>query len=57
MNFMLSRERAGINPAPTVGAYGRRPRNTYIRTMAGMTGTKGKLLKALMEEKVKEREL
>lgn len=29
----------------------------YIRTMAGMTGTKGKLLKALMEEKAKEREL
>ncbi|MGB4781632.1 AbrB/MazE/SpoVT family DNA-binding domain-containing protein [Candidatus Methylomirabilis sp.] len=29
----------------------------YIRTMAGMTGTKGRLLKALMEEKTKEREL
>lgn len=29
----------------------------YIRAMAGMTGTKGKLLKALMEEKAKEREL
>lgn len=29
----------------------------YIRTMAGMTGTKGRLLKALMEEKAKEREL
>ena len=29
----------------------------YIRKMAGMTGTKGKLLKALMEEKAKEREL
>ena len=26
--FMPSRERAGINPAPTVGACGRRPRNT-----------------------------
>lgn len=29
----------------------------YIRNMAGMAGTKGKLLKALMEEKAKEREL
>ena len=29
----------------------------YIRSMAGMTGTKGKLLKALMEEKAGEREL
>lgn len=29
----------------------------YIQKMAGMTGTKGKLLKALMEEKAKEREL
>ena len=29
----------------------------YIRTMAGMTGTKGKLLKTLMEEKAKEQEL
>ena len=29
----------------------------YIRSMAGITGTKGKLLKALMEEKAKEREL
>ncbi len=29
----------------------------YIRAMAGMTGTKGRLLKALMEEKAKEREL
>ncbi len=29
----------------------------YIRKMAGITGTKGKLLKALMEEKAKEREL
>ncbi len=28
----------------------------YIRSMAGITGTKGKLLKALMEEKAKERE-
>jgi AbrB family looped-hinge helix DNA binding protein len=27
----------------------------YIRSMAGMAGTKGKLLKALMEEKVKQR--
>lgn len=29
----------------------------YLRSMAGITGTKGKLLKALMEEKAKEREL
>ena len=28
-----------------------------LRNMAGMAGTKGKLLKALMEEKAKEREL
>jgi AbrB family looped-hinge helix DNA binding protein len=27
----------------------------YIENMAGITGTKGKLLKALKEEKVKER--
>jgi AbrB family looped-hinge helix DNA binding protein len=29
----------------------------YIRSLAGVMGTKGKLLKALMEEKAKEREL
>ena len=29
----------------------------YIRNMAGMAGTKGKLLKALLVEKAKEREL
>jgi AbrB family looped-hinge helix DNA binding protein len=29
----------------------------YIQKMAGTTRTKGKLLKALMEEKAKEREL
>jgi AbrB family looped-hinge helix DNA binding protein len=29
----------------------------YIRIMAGMAGTRGKLLKALMEGKAKEREL
>ena len=28
----------------------------YIQSMAGMARTKGRLLKALMEEKVKERE-
>ena len=28
----------------------------YIRKMAGITGTKGKLLNALMKEKAKERE-
>mgnify|MGYP001113664863 CR=1 FL=1 len=29
----------------------------YIQSMAGITGTKGKLLKALKEEKAKERAL
>ncbi len=29
----------------------------YIRSLAGITRTKGKLIKALMEEKAKEREL
>jgi len=29
----------------------------YIRNMAGMAGTKGKLLEALMAAKAKEREL
>lgn len=29
----------------------------YIRNMSGMSGTKGKLLKALMAGKAKEREL
>ena len=29
----------------------------YIHSMAGITGTKGRLLKALKEEKEKEREL
>jgi AbrB family looped-hinge helix DNA binding protein len=29
----------------------------YLRSLAGITGTKGKLLRALMEEKAKEREL
>ena len=29
----------------------------YLQRMAGFTGTKGKLLKALKEEKAKEREL
>lgn len=29
----------------------------YIQSMAGITGTKGKLLKALKEEKAKERPL
>ena len=29
----------------------------YIQKMAGMAGTKGKLLKAPMQEKAKEREL
>ena len=29
----------------------------YLRSLAGIMGTKGKLLKALLEEKAKEREL
>lgn len=29
----------------------------YLQSLAGITGTKGKLLRALMEEKAKEREL
>jgi AbrB family looped-hinge helix DNA binding protein len=29
----------------------------YLQRMAGFTGTKGKLLKALKEEKAKERDL
>jgi AbrB family looped-hinge helix DNA binding protein len=29
----------------------------YLRSLAGIMGTKGKLLTALMEEKAKEREL
>jgi AbrB family looped-hinge helix DNA binding protein len=29
----------------------------YIRNLAGITGTKGRLRQALMEEKVKEREM
>lgn len=29
----------------------------YIRNMAGMTGTKGRLIQALKEEKAKERSL
>ena len=29
----------------------------YLRSLAGVTGTKGKLLKALMEDKAREREL
>ena len=31
--------------------------NEYIQSLAGITGTKGKLLKALMREKAKERAL
>ena len=31
--------------------------DAYLRSLAGIAGTKGKLLKALMEEKVKERVL
>lgn len=31
--------------------------DAYLRSLAGITGTKGKLLKALTEKKAKEREL
>jgi AbrB family looped-hinge helix DNA binding protein len=58
------RRRFGIKKGTQVYLYERegeiilRPiTDEYIRMMAGMTGTKGRLLKALMEEKVKEREL
>ena len=58
------RRRFGIKKGTQVYLYERegeiilRPiTDEYIRTMAGMTGTKGRLLKALMEEKAKEREL
>jgi AbrB family looped-hinge helix DNA binding protein len=58
------RRRFGIKKGTQVYLYERegeiilRPiTDEYIRAMAGMTGTKGRLLKALMEEKAKEREL
>ena len=58
------RRRFGIKKGTQVYLYERegeiilRPiTDEYIRAMAGMTGTKGRLLKALKEEKAKEREL
>ncbi len=58
------RRRFGIKKGTQVYLYERegeiviRPvTDEYLRSLAGITGTKGKLLKALMDEKAKEREL
>jgi len=58
------RRRFGIKKGTQVYFYERdgqmviRPvTDEYLRSLAGVTGTKGKLLKALMDEKAKEREL
>jgi AbrB family looped-hinge helix DNA binding protein len=58
------RRRFGIKKGTQVCFYERegeiviRPvTDEYLRSLAGVTGTKGKLLKALMDEKAKEREL
>jgi len=58
------RRRFGIKKGTQVSVYEREGEivikpitDDYIRSMAGMTGTKGKLLKALKEEKAKERPL
>jgi AbrB family looped-hinge helix DNA binding protein len=58
------RRRFGIRKGTQVYFYDRdgeiviRPvTDEYLRSVAGITGTKGKLLKALMDEKAKEREL
>ena len=58
------RRKFGIKPGTQVFIYDRdeeiviRPiTDEYIRGMAGMAGTKGRLLKALKEEKAKERAL
>ena len=58
------RRRFGIKKGTQVYLYERdgeiviRPvTDDYIRSLAGVIGTKGKLLKSLMEEKAKEREL
>ena len=57
------RRRFGIRKGTQVHFYERdgeiviRPiTDEYLRSLAGIAGTKGKLLKALMEEKAKERE-
>jgi AbrB family looped-hinge helix DNA binding protein len=58
------RRRFGIKKGTQVYFYERdgemviRPvTDQYLRSLAGITGTKGKLLKALMEEEAKEQEL
>ena len=58
------RRKLGIRKGTQVSLYERNGEiilmpitDEYIRSMAGMTGTKGKLLKALREEKAKERVL
>ena len=58
------RRKLGIRKGTQVSLYERNGEiilmpitDEYIRSMAGMTGTKGKLLKALREEKAKERAL
>ena len=58
------RKKYGIKKGTQVSLYERKGEivikpitDEYIRAMAGMTGTKGKLLKALKEEKVRERVL
>ncbi len=58
------RRKFGIKKGTQVSLYERdgeiviRPiTNEYIQSLAGITGTKGKLLKALMREKTKERKL
>lgn len=58
------RRKLGIKKGTQVYVYERdgeiviRPiTDEYLQSLAGVTGTKGKLLKALMEEKAKEREL
>lgn len=58
------RRKFGIKKGTQVALYERdgeiviRPiTNEYIQSLAGITGTRGKLLKALMREKAKEREL
>ena len=57
------RHRFGIRKGTQVHLYERdgeiviRPiTDEYLQSLAGIAGTKGKLLKALMEEKAKERE-
>ncbi len=58
------RKKYGIKKGTQVSLYERKGEivikpitDEYIRAMAGMAGTKGKLLKALKEEKSRERVL